>query len=439
MPIDPNMLNPMFDPFRNMLKDVESQNLTGPDVDKLHELINRMEQLGQEHSDINAFNGALMQENLYGQFSDYYGKALASKAKAEGDAKGYDDTTLLKQSIDALKNAITEINRGYEEAIKTAKGKKADDKKVLGKKMKGLKSSDNSIEVAILQNPELIIKGIQDVIDLGEQPGMTLPKFLRLQMEKGLDKAMEGSVVARNGQEYLLEATKSNPVSPYHIEVDTKKLNAFDELAAKSKFNLPNTKELSYVHRDIDYEYAGKIAIWREITYRWDDLLSSLAFWSLSYCSFAPSILPWKVTKDPVAATIKSQKTIPGIFKQKERLFKKYFGLDFMDIFKHDTFKWAVKYDFISESQEFVEFLIEKVYPHCKPFNDLPSDVIEQRALFYNGTNDQNPTAHKVQERYKEFYDNKFGTGRYLEKFGEIEKSTSTAAPWNLDNFKYAH
>ena len=424
MPIDPNMLNPMFDPFRNMLKEVEEKNLTGPDVDKLHELMNRMEQLGQEQDDIMAFNGLIMQENLYGQFSDYYGRALASEAKAKSNEEGNDDATLLKQSIDSLKSAIDTIKKSYEESINLAKNKKT--------------REDNSVEVAILSDPTLIIKGIQDVIDLAEQPGMTLPRFLKLQMEKGLDKAMEGSVVARNGQKYILEATVSNPTSPYHIEKETKKLEAFDELASKNKFNLPNSKELSFIHRDIDYQYANDIAVWEEITKRWESIIFDLSFWSLSYCKIAPYIIPWRNYDDPVAATIKTQKTAPGILKQKERLFQKYFGISFLDIFKHETFKWAVKYNYIPDSQEYIEFLIEKVYPQCKPFNDLPSDATKIREDYYKGNKDANPDTYKILERYKNFYDKYFGDGRYESKFGKIPPTNSGAKPWDMNTFKYA-
>ncbi len=436
MPIDPSMLDPMLGTFRNMLKEVEEKNYTGEDVDKLKETMARMEQLGQENDDLNVFNGILMQENLFGKFSDYYSRILASSAKAEGESKGYDDSTLLKQTIDSLKGAIAEIEKNYEKSIETAK---QEAKKHKTKKGEAKKAYDNSVEVAILNDPTLIIKGIQDVIDLGEQPGMTLPKFLRLQMERGLDKAMEGSVVARNGQKYLLDFTISNPKSPYHIEVDTKKLEAFDELASKNKFNLPNLKELSFVHRDIDYKYATDIAIWEEITRRWESILSSLSFWSLSYCKFAPGILPWRPAPDPVAATIKTQKTEPGLFKQEERLFEKYFGIKFMDIFKHDTFKWAVKYNYTGFSQEYVEFLIEQVYPQCRPFNDLNKETIKQREDFYTEGKEGDPETYLINVRHKNVYDKYFGDGRYLARFGEIDTDSGNAAPWNIETFKYAH
>jgi len=427
MPIDDMMLNPMLDPFRNMLKEVEEKNLSGENYDKMKDALDKMETLGQEHSDIMTFNGALMQENLFSKFSDHYGKLLAESAKKEGEAKGYDDSTLLKQSIDALKNAITEIKRNYQASIDESKKYKSAKNKKL----------DQSIENAILNDPTIIIKGIEDLIQLGEQEGMTLPKFLRLQIETGLDKAMEGSVVVKNGLQFIYDATTASATTPYSILVDKEKLEAFDFLANKSEFNIPNQKELSYLHRDIDYKYRHQIAEWKEIKYRWEQFLSDLSFWSMAYTKIAPYIEPWCLADDPIEATIKTQKTIPGIFQEELKLFKKYFGMSFLDAFKHQTFKWDIENFHIGESQEYVEFLIEEVFPHCIPFKDLPQEAINKRLAFREENRINNPDTYKAIEKFKLFYDGYFGNGRFIDKFGEIEVNNSNAKPWDILNFKY--
>ena len=174
-----------------------------------------------------------------------------------------------------------------------------------------------------------------------------------------------------------------------------------------------------------------------------DQLLSDLSFWSLAYCSFAPHLEPWLLAKDSVAATIRTQKTVPGIFKQKERLLEKYYGIKFHDIFKHETFKWAVKYNYIDYSQEWLEFVIEKIYPECKPFNDLSNQLIEERASYYKKDKlsvdrQANPERNVPAKRLSEFYDNKFGEGRYRSKFGEIDEIDTASKPWNWDTFKYS-
>ncbi len=239
MAIDRMMLDPTLDTYRKMLKDLQEQNITGEDMDKMAEIIARMEQLGNELSDINDFFGKVMQEDLFGKFSAHYTKALTSQYQAQNSENGgtYNDAALLKQCVDALKYAVTTIKDSYNKTIEDAKnfdakehkdksieyfeettgttvGKffKKQAKKDLDKTLKEKPNAfDNSIEVAVLHDPELIIKGIQDLIDLGEQEGMTTPKFLRLQIETGLDKAMQGTSTFRKALEFQLDSTLANP------------------------------------------------------------------------------------------------------------------------------------------------------------------------------------------------------------------------------------
>lgn len=479
MPIDPMFLEPTLQTFRSMLQECRDKGYSGDDMTELEKVMSRMETLGQELSDFNVFNATIMNENLYGKFSDYYGRLLSNASKKEytDGTKTYDDASLLKTSLDALRNAIELLKKNYQDTINLAKAdknqllqqtntaldyaqqsgaygniSKGDVEAIKHQASKNIDESydkspdmyDSSVETAILNNPELIIKGIEDVIHLGEQDEMTFPRFLRLQMELGLDKAMEGTIVARNGQQYLYEFNLAQAFSPHYIEKEKRKLQKFDELAARHKFKTPNIKELNYAYQEIDREFERDIAVWNEIKRRWEDLLWDLSFWSLSYCSFAPYIQPWSMSANPVESTIQTQKTNPGIFKQREALFLKYFNLSFMDIFKHPTFIWDVKYHLMDYSQEFVEFLIEQIYPNCRPFNDLPKELIERRASFHkkdrqSEDRENNPEKHLLTERFRDFYDNKFGNGRYLARFGEITKNDSKAAPWNLDTFPYSH
>ncbi|MDY0141148.1 MAG: hypothetical protein RBR97_04565 [Bacteroidales bacterium] len=475
MPIDPMMLNAILGTFKNMIEECKTKNLSGSDFDKMCETYARMEQLGNEHSDFNEYNAQLMNENLYGKFSDFYGRILTAEANAQSDdGGGYDDAAMLKQNIDALKQAIVAIRKSYQDTIEQAKGQDTEanmqmgleyierniDKEILSAAggLDNIKSStkkdyeetikkkpnafDNSVEVEVMSNPEVLIKPIQDIIDLGEKPGMTLPRFLRLQIETGLDKAMEGSVSTRNGLETQKEFILSNPISPIHIQVVEQKLEKFDELANANKFKVPNSTELKYAFEDIERLHENDIQKWDQIKTRWNDLLGDLSFWSLSYCSFAPYIQPWASALDPVAATKKTQNTSPGIFKEREKLFQKYFGISFYEIFKQPTFLWEVKYNYIDHSQEFVEFLIEKIYPECKPFNHLSHDLIEQRGLFCKRGKDSkdreaNPQSHFPLERMIELYDKKYGTGRYHSKYDAVEKNESAAKPWDLSSFKH--
>ncbi len=462
MPVDTFILDPMLGTFRTMVADCKAQNISGESFDKMCETLDRMEQLGQELDDINTFNAQLMQENLFAVFSDFYGKALSEQAQASSSSQegGYNDAALLKQSIDGLKQAIKANRDRFNETIDTAKNydpmadrdaafamakkmgievtdemREVDRQQTEQKMEETPNAYDNSVEVEVLQNPDDIIKPIQDIIDLGEQEGMTFPKFLRLQIEMGLDKAMEGAIVARQALETEKDFVLSAPVSPYHIQRIEKKIEAFDRLASAHKFNVPNWKELNFAYNDIDREFEPKIIKFDKITKMWEKLISDLSFWSLSYCSFAPNIEPWSLASNPRDAVIETQKITPGIFKERLKLAKKYFGMDFPEILNHETFKWAVEYNYISNSQEYIKFLIEEIYPLCLPFNDLPSNIIKQKEELYHSNKEGNPQSHIPVERQKEYYDRKFGEGRYQTKYGAITKSDSNAEAWNINTF----
>ena len=464
MPVDKMILDAMLGTFRTMVEDCKSQNLSGESFDKMCETLNRMEQLGDELNDINAYNAQVMQENLFGEFSGFYTKVLTEQSQSSsGSSDGaYDDAALLNQSINGLKQAVKAIQDRFAEAVETSKSvdvaaqreqgfamaekmgleitdqMKQEAERQHDEKMKETPNAfDNSVEVEVLQNPTETIKPIQEIINLGEQEGMTFPKFLRLQIETGLDKAMEGAIVARKGLETEKEFILAGPVSPYHIFKIEKKIESFDKLASAHKFNVPNWKELSNSNNDIDREFELDIIKFDKISRMWDKLISDLSFWSLSYCSFAPNLMPWSLSKNPQKAVIRSQKITPGIFRERLKLSEKYFGMSFPDILKHESFRWAVENNYISESQEYLEFLIEKILPECKPFNDLSSSLISEKETFFKDKKEGNPLSHLPAKKQQIFYDNKFGEGRHESKFGKIEESDSKAAIWDIDTFKY--
>ena len=477
MPLDPMMTNAILGTFQTMADDIKSKNITGDDANQMFQALDRMKELANIHDDMNAFNGQVMQENLYGKFSDFYGKALSAQAAAANSGNVADtnvenqDATYLKQNLDALRDAIKRIRTAKQEALDM--NKNYDPKKAMREGMdfvernkekfgmeKGIEKSggidalkkesekdidktlsekpnayDNSIEIETLINDEGIIKPIENLISLGEEPGMSFPRYLRLQMEKGLDKAMEGSVVAKEGQEYSYEFYKAMSRCPHYIDREKRKLDLFDEIGKKSSFGLPNFDELSYGNRRIDYEFEPSIVLWENITNRWESMLWDLYDWSLAHTSVAPFIQPWCLAEDPYKAVKRTKDTQPGIFRQRERLFKKYYGMGFLDILKHPTFIYQIKNDFMWESQELFEFLIEKVYPICIPFQFMPQDLINQREAIYKEKREPNPEMLNPWKRFVSFYDGKFGEGRYVSKYGKPDAVVSNAKPWDKNKF----
>ncbi|MFH0892933.1 MAG: hypothetical protein V2A54_00735 [Bacteroidota bacterium] len=479
MPLDSFILDPMLAPFKNMVEDCKSRNITGEDFDIICKCYARMEELGQSTDDMNVFSSTMMQENLYGKFSDHYSRALNAQAQqasssGENSGGGYDDGALLKQSINFLKDSIKRHEDNYKETLRMASSEynEAQNQKALEFTTRSQKDTignsggadafikqtekstteqkkstpnmfDNTVEVEMTNNPEPLIKGIQKVIDLGEQPGMTYPKFLRLQIETGLDKAMEGTGVMREGLIYSHEFIVASPGNPYNIEKAKKKIEAFDKLAEGNRFKIPDLRELNHLHDDIDREFEPQIKKWEGIKRIWEKMIWDLSDWSLSYCSFAPKIKPWLDAEDPVEATIFTQNTINGIFPEREKMLNKYFGMSFMDIFKHPTFAFDVEQSYMWISQELMEFLIEEVYPHCKALTHLPKEIIEKRGQFNAymrnpGDREMNPDLHIPSERMRTFYNKKFGEGRYESKYSVAEKNPNCyAKPWDLSTFKY--
>ena len=114
MGLDPMFADAILGTFRNMSKELKDKDISGEDFDKMNSYLNRMEELAQKHDDMNEFNGIVMQENLYGKFSDHYGRALSAASSAQYSVGGaiYDDAAdqkLLKQTVDAYRNSITTL------------------------------------------------------------------------------------------------------------------------------------------------------------------------------------------------------------------------------------------------------------------------------------------------------------------------------------------
>jgi hypothetical protein len=416
MPIDPMILGPMISPYENMINDVDSQGISNEHVDDMKACFTRIKDLAEQHSDITTFMGVCMQEDLFGKFSNLYSQAHTANAQESvSDPSNYDDGTLLKQAIDALRQSIVAIQQGQKDALEEAT------------------KSDNAVEVEVLDSSSDIIRPIEKLIALGEQGEMTYADFLRLQIEQGLDKAIEGSVSTRKGLVYSLEWAEACQISPHHIEKCRKHLSVFDELSSKQKFGVPNSKELQWALNDIDYEFEPSIIKWAEITSRWKEILDDLHEWSLAYCSHAPFVDPWKMMQEPQKsrAIQKSKDCLPGIIQQRERLFQKYFGISFQEIFTHETFEWAVKTNTIHYSKEFIDFLRNEVYPTCIPLQHMPNELIAERERLSKDKREINPKVTEPAERMRAHYNRTFGDGRYTSKYGEIEKIESNAEAWN--------
>lgn len=474
MPVDPMILDSMLNTFRGMAKEIESKGIQGEDVDKMNAALSRMEQLGQELSDINEFNGALMQENLFGTFSDHYGKALSAEAQAGQEENGYDDEVLLKQTLDALRNAVQRIKDGKQEAIAMAEshsqekalqdsleymnrnadqyGAVLNSKGFESKSKEALADAKEADQTEAAKRSELIqkemdalfdekalIQPIEELIQLGEEPGMTLPLFLKIQIEKGMDKAMEGTAVSRSGLEYEVSYARAMMTNPYDVEEKETCLKVFEELASKASFGVPNATELTLAQNKVAWELEPKRKYWNELKDRFFGILDHLDSLIIANSQYFPSYSPYTMMatyeeKKEHAEYIKN--CLPGIIKQEEKLLEKYFGKSFLEMFEHDIFKWEVENHHIDYSQAYVEYLKNKVYPEVVPLQFLSSETIaEFENNFHNKNVMSNPESYLVQDRIVKMMNAKFGEGYYEQKFGLADYGERNAAPWNLSNF----
>lgn len=464
MPIDSLMLDPMLSPYKKMVQECKDANMSGEDFDIMCQILARMEELAQKHNDMAAFSMEMLKEDLYLKFSTHYTNVL-TKGSQSGDSANNSDSILLKRYLDTLRDSIKKIKEEKQNAIERArsfdaKANASDQMAYFNRNMFGSATNkikrkvfkevdddskdkpnkyNNDVEVEKLFHDDLYIVPIEKAIALGEEPGMTYPRYLRLLIEKGLDKLMEGQAAERAGMAFNLRIAEALGKGTISTEMEQKKLEAFDKLAELSELKIPNSDELNITLERIDRQYSPQILKHGNIEDRWKDIIYDMFIWSLSYVSFAENIEPWSMysSEKKRKMIIETQKTSPGIIKERLKQLKKYHDIDFYDIFKHVTFKLSVELNTIEYSQELIEFLIDKVYPECKPFNDLPKDAISILEKLYKEKKIDNPEIHLPAERMMKYYDAEYGEGRYATKFPLPIKNDSTAAPWNLDSFKY--
>jgi len=419
MPVEVTMLDAMLGTFRNMLQECRDKHLSGEDLEKMASALQRMEQLGQEMNDAGAYSGQLMQEGLFMQFSDHYGKLLAAAAQQQSKSGSavYDEATdkaLLQQTITA-----------YKDAIQRLKDSKAQTKQFMGK---------HAADADVLLKDKAIIDAIENVSRLGES-GISYPAFLSEMIRQGLDKAMEGTAIARDAQVYLLEAAKATSAHPFAIQQEEDKLVLFYALAKVSKAAVPDHLQYTLGCEKIEWTHQPAINRWNKIKEGWEKTIFWLDEWITSYCSFAPHIKPWAQAKDPKEAVIESQDCVPGKLRAWEKINHRYFNLSLRDLFRHASFAWDVRYHWLYWSQEYMEFLLKEVEPVCLPNHQPAEELIKKAANFHTDKRKINPATGEPTLRYARYFDSYFGEGQFRERFGLPEAVPTNAAPWQWENF----
>lgn len=428
MAIDKTMLDAMTSGYKFYLDDMKSKNITGQYYDEVERLYKRIEEIGQESADMNEMYAKMQNENITVKMSDAYTRALTEEGNKKympQNGEVPDDSQLFKNNIDALRNCIKTLRDNYENTMEKA-------------------TESQRMRIMVENNPEDLIKSIEDMIALAEEPGMTYANFLRIQIERGLDKAAEG-ITTRTFIEDVIEFKKAFMLPEIEIKMWEEKLEEYNKVAANNKFNLVELHEWEFISDRIERKYKPEIVKRERINDMFMKIVDDLGDWIMSYCSYPPyELMPWSVMSHDaaIADLTRIQKVTPGIVKEREKLLFRYFGLRLKDIIKDEYFLNDIKSNMIDDSQEYLEFLLLEVYPQCKPFNDASRELIDKQTSMYKGKKEVNPGKKEPYLRMKKYYDSKYGEG-YMEKSlkeqgkGDIDKAeyTSNASPWNLESF----
>ena len=339
MAIDKNLSDSMLGTFRNMYKELCEKNATGDSFETALKSLERMEQLANEMNDFSAFSAKLTTEGLFMKFSTAYGECLSEIAKKDYSSDAGDE------------KLMAQAKKSYEEAIKQLEGK---------------------------PDSEKLIFPIKQVIELANS-GITYPVFLRICEEKGLNKALEGSTVTRDGIIKDIEFSVRF-FRPTEEKMHREILEAFDTLSSKAHFGIPDSLEFELTRNRIEWKYKPEIIKWDAIISRWEKLFELIYDWADSYCDFAPYDERWADARG-MTHTLRNIKRTkecnPGFLKVREKILFEYFGIKWDDIFYHETYLNEMKASRIQYSDEVIN-LIKELYRYCKPFSNPPEELIKK-------------------------------------------------------------
>src|SRR5690606_20186353 len=200
-------------------------------------------------------------------------------------------------------------------------------------------ANETIFEIDVIHRYNTIKKAIHELVDLGKSCE-NYPTLLRVQIEKGLDKAVEGTAVIKEVYEEDALVNEIRQFSPYHVQRSKEILNTYQELEKTASFGIPHALDIEMERYKIEHRFEPDIRKWDLITERWKEIIETLAEWAASQCSRAMYVDPWSlipVPQRPEAIRF-SKHCNPGIIKEQIRLFNKNFGMSFNDIFTHETF-----------------------------------------------------------------------------------------------------
>ncbi|MCC6159827.1 MAG: hypothetical protein IT350_17375 [Deltaproteobacteria bacterium] len=345
MPVPAMFVDPMLGTFRDLMRDVETKNLTGDDVTIMREALARMEHLATTTDDFATYSGLLMQEGLFMKFSDAYGRALSAAASASASSGGGpSDESLLAQSL-----------KSYEDALATyERGDAGDDARAL-------------------------IPCVKRILEIGRS-GASYPVFLRTMEEEGLTRVLEGAApVARAGLVKTLDFANANWL-PRSVEESAEILSVFDDMAAAAPFGQPDPFVFGLARTRIEWRFAPAHRLWSAIVDHRDRLIFLLVDWLDAHAEFAFYDARWRgpaMSDEQVRRNIRRTKECtPGDFRALEAIVAESFDLSWNALWAHETFATDYSAGRIAWTDERLR-LVRATYAVCVPGAKAPDELVK--------------------------------------------------------------
>lgn len=388
MPIDPAFANAMLGTFRNMAREVRDRRLAGPAVDAMFAELAKMERLAAELSDLNTFSARLTQEGCFQRFSEHYGKALSDAASAAPPPGGDPDAGLLAQMVAAFEDAA----RRYREEVAAGRMRARD--------------------------AAPLLRAALAIVELGRS-GVTYPELLRLLVERGLDRALEGTAVLRDALAADV-AWAERLQHPVELALRRAILAAFDALAARAPFGVPDALDVELARQRIEWEYAPALARWSAITRRWRQMFDDVHDWLDAFTAFAPNDARWAADRPAETSRRirRTQAVTPYRLAQRERIFRETCGLGWDDVFRHETYATAWQTVELALSAEKLQQLAA-ARPMCVPGGrPTPALVTAAEELRARGADLRHAELAAKAQGMRAWYDELHGAGAYARDFG---------------------
>ncbi len=156
-----------------------------------------------------------------------------------------------------------------------------------------------------------------------------------------------------------------------------------------------------------------------------DNIISIIEDWIDSFGCFAPYDCRWAVNGDMAATKRNIRRTKgcnPGFLKERLRILNENSGMQWDDIFTHETFVFIRKADFFPYSDERFDLILD-TYKHCVINNgkvENPSKgLIASTEKLHDEKRCLNPNLERHKQHIIKTFDKYWGEGAYQDSFAK--------------------